>query len=96
MQTLESSGEIKEFFVQNIISNLPKINVTSVILLKNNVNLNVEAQSENVDLNKNFNSFIRTVKCTEENDVLFLTEFFFYYQKLLKNLKIPFPLLTSR
>ncbi len=95
MQTLESSGEIKEFIVQNIISNLPKINVTSVILLKNNVNLNVEAQSENTDLNQNFNSFIKTVKCTEENDVLFLTEFFFYYQKLLKNLKIPFPLLSS-
>ena len=47
MQTLKSSGEIKEFLVDNIIFNLPKVNVTSVTLLKNNVNLNVKAQSEN-------------------------------------------------
>lgn len=94
MQTLKSSGEIKDFIVDNIIFNLPKVNVTSVTLLKSNVNLNVKAQSENITLNENFNSFIKTVKNTDTNDVdvSFLTEFFFYYQKLLKILKIPFPI----
>ena len=94
MQTLKSSVEIKDFFVDNIFLNLPKVNVTSVTLLKNNVNLNVQAQSENITLNENFNSLIKTVNNTNTNDidVSFLTEFFFYYKKLLKSLKIPFPI----
>ena len=94
MQTLVSSGEIKDFLMDNIISYLPKINVSTVTLLKNNVNLNVQAQSENITLNENFNSFIKTVKNTDANDIdiSFLTEFFFYYQKILKTLKIPFPI----
>ena len=81
MQTLKSSGEIKDFIVDNIIFNLPKVNVTSVTLLKNNVNLNVKAQSENITLNENFNSFIKTVK-----NIYFFCKLYYKGEKMNTNL----------
>ena len=98
MQTLESNEQIKDYFCTNIIANLPKVNITQVILLNNKINFDVEAKSENLILNENFNQFIKTIKAVDEEkiDIPFMTRFFFYYQRILKILKIPFPVSSSK
>ena len=83
MQTLKSSGEIKEFLVDNIIFNLPKVNVTSVTLLKNNVNLNVKAQSENITLNIEYRALY------PENITGGAIRFFDYYNPEIEAVCLP-------
>ena len=93
MHTLENSAEIKEYILSNIQQNLPRVDADSIKNLLGEISLDVCAKSKNSYLNLEFNSLIKTLIKIKSQDIISIydvTEFFYYYQNLLKKINVSF------
>lgn len=93
MPTLQNTTEVKEYILTNIKANLPKININTLQTLLEKLSLNVYANSKNSYLNSKFNSLINILIKIKSQDVISIydvSEFFYYYEKLLKEINISF------